>query len=786
MPLKSHYFEHDKPPYLLLQTHIAQVLQAALFLLDGHTPSIDYPQTRRVLEAVVRCHDLGKGSAAFQAYINNPAAYRGSREEKAHTPLSAVLSVLWGRTRDWPVLDILALTQAVAGHHSGFRAIAALQSYLQSEEGAVLNAQWKGFALDAVKQASGLSGLETLPEDFDEAGVWLFYEQEAREHLENLPPARALAFRLWTQFLFSILLEADKALLALRDVEALYFQTQWTNLSSVLVDKRISELPTTRFDDLRNQARHLVLRRGAEHPEARCFTLTLPTGAGKTLLAATWALRQREAFLRANPETHSPTAPKIIVVLPFLSIIDQTEGEYRRVLGEENKDDGQSHRVAASHSLSERRHQDIEHDRAAEFFLDTWRSDIVITTFDQFLLALFSDKAKHLMRFHRLRDALIILDEVQTLPVKLWDLVNHALQALCGTGNSKVLLMSATQPGLLTPALELAGEAQETVDLFARCRRYRIHFKHRAPLEIDAFIETLPARLRAWLEEGKRVLITLNTRAAAKKIWRALRSQPVPVYLISADLTPRERMDKIQKIKSGAPCIVVSTQTIEAGVDIDMDVVIRDFAPLDALIQVAGRCNRNGAQGDYGGYVEVLCLLSNGKRESCKIYQKQILDISGEVLVGLESIDEDKILELGRRYFAKLQEKKDTGKALTQAFAYWREMENIHSILRPDVGEQVRFIVADDEAGRDLLEQLQAALEQPRWEKHRALQTLAGPLNARSVSVYQRPGFDAEDYTQSDYSDLAERDYFILNHELYYSRESGLEVREEELASCII
>jgi CRISPR-associated endonuclease/helicase Cas3 len=420
-----------------------------------------------------------------------------------------------------------------------------------------------------------------------------------------------------------------------------------------------------------------------------------------------------------------------------------------------------------------------------QFFIDTWRSEVVLTTFDQLLLALFSSKTRHLMRFHRLMDALIILDEVQTLPCVLWNLVDHALRALTEEGNSRVLMMSATQPALLSNAQELAGGEEEVAEIFSRFRRYRIHFHQQQTRLLEDFISELYPRLDKWMAAGKRVLITLNTRASARKVWRAVSEHlgcVASVYLISADITPRDRLIKISAVKEGKPCIVVSTQTVEAGVDIDMDVTLRDFAPLDALIQVAGRCNRNNGLGDHGGQVEIVSLMSEKNRNYAHmVYDSVLLDASHTVLEELKSIGEEGILDLSQRYFTLLKERVDTGKSITEAFAYWREMPNIHSLLRGKEREQVSFLVLDDEKGAELHAAIKRALANAdRWERREEFQRLAGAIQKRTVSIYAGRNLHPEDYA-NPLGPL-----WVLN-EGWYSTDSGLDLQlEEDDPACII
>ena len=188
---------------------------------------------------------------------------------------------------------------------------------------------------------------------------------------------------------------------------------------------------------------------------------------------------------------------------------------------------------------------------------------------------------------------MIVLDEIQSLPCILWEPVHQALAGLAGLGTTHVLAMSATQPGFLSEAWELVPEPRQ---FFRRMKRYRLALRHRTPLTLSEFIAECRSRLAQM--EGEARAADAEHAAERPAVLRCpCRQEPqicLPVFFITGDKTPRDRLAAIDGIKGGQPCLVVSTQCVEAGVDIDMDLVIRDFAPLDSLIQIAGRCNRNG------------------------------------------------------------------------------------------------------------------------------------------------------------------------------------------------
>jgi CRISPR-associated endonuclease/helicase Cas3 len=774
MPLQSHF-----NPNLLLQEHIAQVQTAAHFLLSCHCPP--RLNTAAIIKAIVQCHDLGKGSPAFQDYISHdPNTFKGDSRAKSHSPLSAALAILWAQQAHWNVLDTLVLTQAVACHHTGFKTLKDLELYLELDYDDPLEEQYTALDLELLSKTTGLDFQGIDNDDFEAGKRWLFKREKVEKQLGNLTIESALRFRLWTQFCFSILLEADKALLALPD-EGRYLQKPSWEISPAWVDDYLKRANVTPMNPFRATLTSQVTI-NAQKATQKCLTLTLPTGTGKTLLAARWAITHRK---------QRKISPKIIVVLPFLSIIDQTDKIYRQLLGVE-VENANTEKLMASHSLSDRQYE-LEGksltDKDAEFFLNTWRSEVVITTFDQFLLALFSEKNRHLMRFHHLMDAAIILDEVQTLPPILWDIVNQTLQALTVEGNAQVLMMSATQPQFLSPAQELAGTPEQVKDIFKKCQRYRIHLNHRTEQPIDEFITHLTPRIETWLADNKRVMITLNTRAAAKFVWKVLHkafAYQVAVHLITADVTPRDRFHKIKAViadmQDDQACIVVSTQTVEAGVDIDMDVVIRDFAPLDKIIQVAGRCNRHNHRDHYGGYVEVVNLVNQkGKQFASFIYDKVLLNTTYHTLEKQDIIVEENVLAVSDQYFQQIRQTMNTGKILTEQFAYWQEMEkSVHALLRPQ-GEQISFIVLEDEEGNRLRSDIENALKiRERWQKRTALRNLAGQINERSVNVYERRGFHPEDYAEI-------LGYFWLLKPGYYTQEAGLDLGldEEDPAACI-
>jgi CRISPR-associated endonuclease/helicase Cas3 len=601
--------------------------------------------------------------------------------------------------------------------------------YLLDDEWAeIIEGQASNIPTDEVSRLTGFPLEEVLanPRFCDDAfevadGLITALRRKAKNDLQG-----AVADRLKMQFAFSVLLEADKAFLSLSPAGRTGYRAErGVRLSPEVVEEFLRGSTNSKINGLRTSARREAVAALLADSNRRLWTLALPTGLGKTLTAASLAMSLREV-------ADVGLRRRVFLVLPFLSIIDQTAHVYGELLGAPPPST-----LMQSHSLSERVY-DTENERDAEFFLDTWDSEIVVTTFDQLLLTMLGGRARHQMRFHNLADAVIVFDEVQTLPTQLWDLVNHSLTQLTEHLNTTVILMSATQPGFVAGARSLI-EKQETY--YKAFGRYRLVLKHEPPTSLEKFVASVLSR-RAELE-GERVLITLNTRASARAVRDTLaREWPGPIYFLSADVTPKDRLAAIAEIKaSRSPCLVVSTQVIEAGVDVDMTLVMRDFAPLDSLIQVAGRCNRNGDSPRKD--VEIYHLTNDRNRSFAEmVYTVGVgspdlrLEETRRALEPYDIVLEEDVLGVCEDYFARLRDGKDLGFRHTRNWASLEEDQpDIQTLLRGARAGQVQLIVAERDDG-DLRADIEEALEiLDRWDRRRALRKLAGRIARVTVSV---------------------------------------------------
>jgi CRISPR-associated endonuclease/helicase Cas3 len=590
-----------------------------------------------------------------------------------------------------------------------------------------------------------------------------------------------IEFRLLFLFIYSLLLEADKAYLAVKNKEL--YQRKPVKVDPAVIDTykaRVFKNKKAKINTNREKAYKEVLSGlDALDLNNHIYTLTLPTGMGKTLLAASWAIN-----LRNKVQHELGFTPQIIVALPFLSIIDQTAKEYEKFLNNPSEE-----MFLKTHSLSFFDFNGYEAD-TAEFFVNIWKSQIVMTTFDQFLYAFFSDKAKHLMRFHNLLNSIIIMDEVQALPPHLWHPFSTFIKYITDIGKSYLLLMSATQPRIIDSAIDIVPSVTENNEnkgverYFEKLSRYKLLLKHKDIKSIDEFISEMRDRIPQ-MDEDK-IMIVLNTRDSAKKVYENLKdvAKGRETYFLSSYVIPLERLDRVEQIKNSKRALVITTQCIEAGVDIDMDYVIRDFGPLDSIIQVAGRCNREGEK--TMRTVEIVRLYAPKATSSfcpsgefnAMVYDPLAIDATTDILSDCQGdeIFEDHVFNLAKKYFNELK-RKDLGKNRTECLLDFSHnyLKNgrqhnfdIKTELRGEL-KQYNLIVDKDGQLKEKIEKLYVDYDGKkidRWELRRKLKELSSKIAMNSISV------NAYKFNPDEIAYKGRGDYYFMESR-YYDDEIG-------------
>ena len=733
--IQSHY----KPDKTLKQ-HIDDVQIAANAILNRHSTQC-FNLIADYLNHIIQFHDLGKAISEFQTYIKNPSKYKKPKHYKAHTPVSMIMWLLFGTENKIPKDVILVVCAVIWKHHGDFPTFDSImnESLYEYEE----DFRVSEYPTEQVRRELNLN--LSSPLDADDFDIQDLFEDH---YLEKRQISEAALLKVKGLFLFSILIESDRTFLALTEPHLnrkLILNEKIDILPSIVSDFLNEKSKTGQQNQTLNQERTKLRNTiiSDSSSNSNIEGVSLPTGMGKTMVAAHWALTHRH---------QSEIKRKIIIVLPYLSIIDQTVKEYRRLF----KDYEKESLLLEAHSIAERKYVDDSYENqtdktndAIDFLADTWDNDFVITTFDQFLYTLLSSKNSHLLRFHSLADALIIIDEIQALPCILWEPLSLALQTITEKLNSKILIMSATQPNFL-PTKELVPYPEK---IFNHQNRYELILKHNIELSLDDFIYICRERIKGESWHLKRVLIVLNTRASARKVLDSIESDiSCDIFFLSADVTPKERLAAIEKIKENKPCLVISTQCIEAGVDIDMDLAIRDFAPLDSIIQCAGRCNRNGLKNR--AKIEIVSLVNEkGKTFSGFVYDQTLLEKTSMVLHQKNRILEENIFLLVTDYFNKLKDSKDIGKKTAENWARWRESLDVKKLLRNE-NKKYDFIVVSQDHPKIGEQPLREAIVSSmaiddRWDRKRKLRSLRTRISELSISVWANKNIDPDEIAEN-------------------------------------
>lgn len=550
-----------------LELHMLEVATCA----ETFTAHFDAADWGRVLGA---WHDLGKYRIGFQRHIRGEDVPRSTSE---HSIAGACLVA--ERFPKGELGKLLAF--AIAGHHAG------LANETTSDDGPrPLDVRLKSgrVCLDEIREVAAPWITEFA---LSEPAITRRREGEA----ENAHRRRRA---LWLRMLFSALVDADylatEAFMQPGKARSRRLTLEIGGLDEQLrrvIDAKMAGLPPEDRGREVNRARSEILhhcRAAALHPPG-FFSLTVPTGAGKTLSAMSFALdHAAQHDLR-----------RVIVVLPFTTILEQNAGVYAAALGAENVLEHHSNLTNEHRAKKLNQEQTNRHELAEE----NWDAPIVVTTTVQFFESFFANRPSKCRKLHNVTKSVIVLDEVQALPRGFLLPILELLKNLVADYGCTVVLSTATPPALrarmnFPGGLPVAHSiVPDEADYFRRLARVRYHWN----IQEEEPWESLVGKIAG----HERVLAVVHKRADARIVAEMLAEiSGESVWHLSALMCPAHRSALVAEIKQHLldkkPCRVVSTQLIEAGVDLDFPVVYRALAGLDSIVQAAGRCNREGRE----------------------------------------------------------------------------------------------------------------------------------------------------------------------------------------------
>src|SRR3989338_6175894 len=513
-------------------------------------------------------HDLGKYREKFQTYIKKASGYdaeahiEGAPGRVDHSTAGAIHAMeklgLQGRI----------LAYLIAGHHAG------LPDWNSPEEGkfALFNRIEEGKKKGYLQEALLAS---PPPHILDQPNP------------TSLPPHPDKgAWALWIRMQFSCLVDADFLdTEAFMDGRKAALRTGYPSLKdlSPAFDQYMADKAAKAEDTLVNRLRADVLRQCREKAllPSSMFSLTVPTGGGKTLSSMAFAM---------NHAVHHGKR-RVIYVIPYTSILEQTADIFRSIFGKEN--------VIEHHSNLDPDQEDSRSRLATE----NWDAPIIITTNVQFFESLFAARTSRSRKLHNIVNSVVVLDEAQLLPPDFLAPILHAMTDLSNNYGVSFVLSTATQPAF-TPRPKFLGlsNVRELMDdpdkLYVDLKR--VDTKLPTDFDVPQSWEAIAEQL----QQHESILCIVNSRNDCRELHHLM---PKDTIHLSALMCGQHRSHVIaaikQRLKDGIPTRVVSTQLVEAGVDMDFPVVYRALAGLDAVAQAAGRCNREGGLPELGRVV---------------------------------------------------------------------------------------------------------------------------------------------------------------------------------------
>lgn len=735
-------------------------------------------------------HDLGKATSYFQHYIRSvndkSSGVERNDEKKSHGLLSGVLSFKIVNTilKDESLAFLSYMI--VSKHHGELDDFIDFTSALNGNE---KNIRLLKLQFESIDREELQGVITELGLDFDISNytvndlmsdIEYLTSRKVRKKAKELQSIEAF---LLTDLLFSILIFSDK-------LEAIYnsenmniedfiernMQRPELISSSVERYKESLEIKNIQMAKWREEIYTDVLKSvDTLNLEEKILSINLPTGSGKTLTALKTALRIKERIIYEKGYN-----PRIVYVLPFTSIIEQNFDVFQNVLSSSD-----SNVLLKHHYLSERIYQWEKEgqreqycDAVSEHLVESWDSEIVVSTFVQLLHSIFTNRNRKLKKFHNMVNSIIILDEVQSIPHRYWNLVREVFKAMASYLNCYFIFMTATMP------LIFSEEENEIYELAKGKRRYFEEFNR---INIDA------SRLdqKMTIEEYKRLLlddiyryeeddflIVMNTINTSIDIYTFIKEElegQAEIYYLSTNIIPKERLARIKRIKqSSKRKIIVSTQMIEAGVDIDIDRVYRDFGPMDSINQTAGRCNREW--GDKKGIVTLVSLVNENDHDrpyASYIYDQILIEETKGALKGLREIEEKEIFQLAEKYYKGLKNHgNDESESLLksirelgyrESFEYKKDEKKTQAfeLIRQEFKTVDVYVEIDDEASKVWERYKNIKRMKDRFERRREINRLKKDFYKHVLSLPEQ--------AVKKHIDIDEKEITMINRDMVFN-----------------
>lgn len=801
-----------------LLDHLGDVADRVDHVVPSSALTTDDEPLRSVVKTLAYVHDAGKATSYFQEYL---LADRSPDNEllRHHAPLGSFLAFYALDVKGYSTETCLSGFVAVAKHHGSLPNVAEYvfdrAHRREAISGSDQNAKERRQSAIArqikdIEEGNRDIAREIVRQATDESGSWSEFRDGFLDLLGTIemtvassgrvPEPRedalsescyGLALQCWSSLVLADKTSAaggpnDESAYAPERPPSDRLDAYVSEIQSS-VSRAVEGSRTERLNHFRSRARNTVLDSVPEFVESdrQVATLTLPTGMGKTLTGLSAALDVRDRTDR----------DRIVYALPFTSVIDQVVDELETIY----RTDTSGRLLTAHHHLAETTIQDIADDDAADrsddvaaMLAESWRTGLTVTTFVQLFESLAGPANRQSMKLPALRNAVIVLDEPQSLPLDWWKLVPRLVALLTEQYDATVIAMTATQPRLFGEEYELVDDPDAYFDTVSRVS-YELDpstERYIADQSGSKSYESAEEGLKEAVAAGSSTLAICNTIDSARELTDRVSGPEMldvghlfeteleqteqaadvdtyklanrieaadgrPLVHLSTRLRPVDRLTLIETTKRlterSVPVLVVSTQLVEAGVDISFDRVYRDLAPIDSIVQAAGRCNRS-FESDRGT-VTVWWLDSpddQSKTPAEAVYNRgtTLLPVTAETLKLVreesgELSETDVARRSVRKYFDRLREDKDVGKQEYADFVDDAKASELGDLSLIDQHRSAEVVVARTSEERNLLEKIHEAQERYDYD---ALDNLIAETKPLRISVpYYREDSDRAD-----------------------------------------
>lgn len=661
-------------------------------------------------EIIGMLHDIGKYSNRFQQRING-----NDKIKVDHSTCGA---------QEAFKMKLLMAAFCIAGHHGGIPNI--------------------GVRTDSENDPTLTGRLKRNTEDYS---AWINEVDRSKfKPIAEPFTKNRIPYTFILRFLFSCLVDADYLDTENFMSNGAVLRDSGEDLTYLLnlLNKHIEKWqnPSGKLNILRTQMLNECIDVGKNCNE-KLFTLTVPTGGGKTISSMAFALNYAVK--------HSKK--RIIYVIPYTSIIEQNAEVFRKIFGMNN--------VLENHSNVDFDSLDNETKIQMMLAAENWNSPIVVTTAVQFFESMFSNKPSKCRKIHNIADSVVIFDEAQMLPLDYLLPCATAIRQLAENYNSAVVLCTATQPNFQSilnltektnklQLTEICKSAEKMADDFRR-----VNFKYEGKLEDD--------EIALELKQCKQVLCIVNKKAHAQKIYSMLGESDENFHL-STYMYPAHRqqvLDEIRKrLDEDKPCRVVSTSLVEAGVDIDFPTVYRAISGIDSILQAGGRCNRENKRNSAESVVHIF------NTDEVLSYQQTNTDAAMAVIKKYG--DKIYLPEAIKMYFDDLYYYRDIDKT-HKVFDKKDIINGLTNLEFETVSQRFKMIENDTKALYICTDENKEEINQLRNGNY--TKELFRSLQKYVVNLYERDFNKLNEVCAIEYVDNS---FYILADNKYYSSKSGI------------